>query len=81
VSTGPLSPGIKQPVLEADHTILYSTKFMNALSYTSTFPYIFLAWCLIKIMVHLHGALCSLAQGHIYLFLTNEWYMFFLLNC
>jgi hypothetical protein len=48
--TGYISPGVKQPGCETDHPPPSSVKVKNAdaWSYTSTPPYILMAWCLIK---------------------------------
>jgi hypothetical protein len=40
---------------EADHSPPSSAQVKNAWSYTSTPQYIFMAWCLIKHRIHLHG--------------------------
>jgi len=45
---GDLSPGIKQPGRETDHSLPYSAKVKNAWSYTFTPQYVFMAWCLVK---------------------------------
>jgi hypothetical protein len=45
---GDISPGVKRPGREADHSSLSSAKVKNAWSYTSTSPYAFMAWCLVK---------------------------------
>jgi len=54
MGTGALSPGVKQPGHEADHSPLPSDEVKNAWCYTSTHP------------VCLHGLLK--AQGQLYLF-------------
>jgi hypothetical protein len=43
-----LSPGIKRPGREADHSTPSSAEVKNVWSYTSTLQYIFMAWCLDK---------------------------------
>jgi hypothetical protein len=43
-----LSLGVKQPGHEADNSSPSTAKVKNAWHYTSTLPYIFMAWCLIK---------------------------------
>jgi hypothetical protein len=43
-----LTPGVKQLVCETDHLPPSNVKVKNAWSYTSTPPYIFIAWCLVK---------------------------------
>jgi hypothetical protein len=40
--------GVKQPGCEADHPSLSSDDVKNAWSYTSTPPFIFMMWCLVK---------------------------------
>jgi hypothetical protein len=39
---------VKRPGSVADHSPLSSTKVKNAWNYTSTPPYVFMAWCLVK---------------------------------
>jgi hypothetical protein len=55
---GDLSPGVKQPGREADHSSPTSTKVKKTWVYTSTPTYVFIAQCLI-----------SHAQGQLYCFL------------
>jgi hypothetical protein len=45
---GALFPGIKRPGREADHSPPSSADVKNAWNYTSTPPYAFMVWCLIK---------------------------------
>jgi hypothetical protein len=45
-----LSSGVMQPRHEADHSLPFHAKVKNAQSYTSTSPYVFMAWCLLKQM-------------------------------
>jgi hypothetical protein len=45
---GALSLQVKRPGREADHSPPSSAEVKNALSYTSTSQYVFLAWCLVK---------------------------------
>jgi hypothetical protein len=46
--TEALSPGVKRPVLEADHLHPTSADVKKMWMYTSTPPYAFMAWCLIS---------------------------------
>jgi hypothetical protein len=50
VLNGPwnLSAGVNQPEREADHLPPPSTEVKNAFGYTSTPPYVLMAWCLVK---------------------------------
>jgi hypothetical protein len=48
MNTGILSLGVKRPRREADHSPPSSAEVKNAWSYTSTPPYVFIAWCLVK---------------------------------
>jgi len=48
MGTGVLSPGVKWPGREADHSPTYNAEVKNAWSYNSTSPYVFMAWYLIK---------------------------------
>jgi hypothetical protein len=41
-------PDVKRPGKEADHLPPSRTKVKNARSYTSTSPYVFVTWCLVK---------------------------------
>jgi len=43
-----LSPGVKWLGCEADDSPLTSAKVKNAWSYTSTSPYVYMVWCLVK---------------------------------
>jgi hypothetical protein len=45
---GTLSPRVKRPGREADHSPPSSAEVMNAWRYTSTPKYVFMAWCLVK---------------------------------
>jgi hypothetical protein len=45
---GALSPGVEQLKREADHSPQSNVKVKNVWNYTSTAPYIFMVWCLIK---------------------------------
>jgi hypothetical protein len=45
---GALSPGVKRPGREADHSPHSSAEVQNAWSHTSTHPYVFVAWYLVK---------------------------------
>jgi len=56
---GALSPGVKQLKHEAEHLPISSAEVKNAWSYTSTPPYTFMTWCLIKQGIHLHGMVLS----------------------
>jgi hypothetical protein len=45
---GALTPGVKWTRREAEHLPPSSVKIKNARNYTSTVPYVFIAWCLSK---------------------------------
>jgi hypothetical protein len=45
---GALSPGVKRPGREADHSPPSSAEVKNAWSYTSNPQHVFMAWCLVK---------------------------------
>jgi hypothetical protein len=45
---GFLSPRLKQPARQADHSHLSSAEIKNAWSYTSTPPYVFVVWDIVK---------------------------------
>jgi hypothetical protein len=49
-------PGAKRPGCETHHSLLSSVEIKNAWSYTSTAPYVFTAWCLIKHHVNIISA-------------------------
>jgi hypothetical protein len=40
--------GVFRPGREADHSVTSDVEGENVWSYTSTSPYVFMAWCLIK---------------------------------
>jgi hypothetical protein len=44
---GILTPGVKRPGREADHSPPSIDEFKNALSYASSPPYVFMTWCLV----------------------------------
>jgi hypothetical protein len=48
ICTGVVSPGVKRPGREADQSSPSNAEVKNALSYTSTPPYIVIAWYLVK---------------------------------
>jgi hypothetical protein len=56
--TSTLSPWVKRPGHEADHSPPSNAKSKNAWSYTSTPQYVFTAWCLVK-KIQLHEAILS----------------------
>jgi hypothetical protein len=43
-----LTPWVKRPGREADHSPPSSVEVKNVWSYTYTSPYVFMAWCLVK---------------------------------
>jgi hypothetical protein len=55
-----LTPGVKQPGCEVDHSLQTSAKVKKTCIYTSTPPYVFMAQCLI-----------SKAQGQLYFLLLQ----------
>jgi hypothetical protein len=46
--TGGIFAGVKRSARKADHSPQSSAEVKNAWSYTSTLPYVFMAWCLVK---------------------------------
>jgi hypothetical protein len=52
---GVISPVVKGSEREADPTLSSSAEVKNAWSYTSTLPYVFMAWCLVKEWMRVHG--------------------------
>jgi hypothetical protein len=46
--SGAVSPDVKRPRREADHSPASTAEVKNAWSYTSTPPYVFMAWYLVK---------------------------------
>jgi hypothetical protein len=53
---GHLSPGIKRPGHEADHSPPFSADVKNAWSYTSIHQYDFMTRCVVKLRIRLRGA-------------------------
>jgi hypothetical protein len=49
MGTGGLSPAVKRPGREADHSPPASAKVKKTWIYTSTPPYVFMAYCLISL--------------------------------
>jgi hypothetical protein len=56
---------VKRPGFESDHSPACSGEVNDAWSYTSTPPYVFIAWCLImhKKQLHLHLSLAFLKRN------------------
>jgi hypothetical protein len=52
-------PGLKFPGREADHLPPSSAEVKNAWDYTSTLAYVFMAWCLVKYRIRLHGVVLN----------------------
>jgi len=52
---------------ESDHSPSSSAEVKNEWSCTSMSPYVYMAWCLIKQLLHLHRLILSSAQGQLYL--------------
>jgi hypothetical protein len=50
-----LSLGVKWLEHESDHSPPSSAEVKNAWSYTSTPPYVFMAWCLVKHGIYIKG--------------------------
>jgi len=69
VGTGALSPAVKRPGHEADHSPTSSAEVKLAWSYTSTRPYVFTAWCLVEHRIRLHGVVLISVQVKLYLYL------------
>jgi len=58
---GTLFPAVKWLGREADRSFPYNSEVKNVQSHTSTPPYVFIAWCLVKYRLRLHGMLLSYA--------------------
>jgi hypothetical protein len=56
---GTLSPGVKRPGPETDHSRPSSPEVKNAWNYTSTPQYVPMTWCLVKYRTRLHGVILS----------------------
>jgi hypothetical protein len=58
---GHFSLSVKQPGREADHSSSSSScvKVKNVSTWTSTPPYVFIAWCFIKQQMHLYAVVLS----------------------
>jgi hypothetical protein len=68
---GAVIPEVKQPGLEADHSLPFSAKVKNAWNYTPIPQYVFMAWCLVKHRDYINFAFTTLApmvQTQIYCF-------------
>jgi len=58
--TGGCYHGVKQSGCEAEHSPLFSAEIKNACGTVPPLPqYVFMAWCLIKQWIHLHGMVLS----------------------
>jgi len=64
-------PEVKQPEHETDLSVPSSADIKNTGSYSSTFPYVFTVWCLIKHRTRLNDVVFSSAQGQLYRLLKN----------
>jgi hypothetical protein len=64
-----------RPWCEADHSPPCSAKFMNVWNCNSSSPYVFIASCLIKYSICLHGLVLIKAHGqlNLYLRLNRVW--------
>jgi hypothetical protein len=60
---GALSLGLKRPGRETDHSFPFSAEVKSAWSYTSTIPFVFVAWCLVKYRGQLSWAYSLLIRG------------------
>jgi hypothetical protein len=56
---GVLSPGLKQPGPEADHSPPSSAEVKDARSIPPLIQYVFLVWCLIKQLTSFHGVVLN----------------------
>jgi hypothetical protein len=65
-----LFPGVKRPGCEADHSFPSSAEVKNAWNCTSTHPFVFMAWGLIKYRIGLHDVVLTQAQEN-FMFLPN----------
>jgi hypothetical protein len=59
MTTVVLSSEVKRQEREAGHSPPSSAEVKNGWSYTSTPPYVFLEWCLIKGWIRFHGVVHS----------------------
>jgi hypothetical protein len=68
---GNISLRVMRPGREADHSPPSSGKIKNVWSYTSTPPYVFIAWCLINQRIRVQGVLLSQDTLLLYLHLRD----------
>jgi hypothetical protein len=71
-----LSLEVNQPGSEAHHSPLCNAEVKNAWSHTSAPPYVFMACCLIKHRILLHGMVFSYTQEQLYVIKnssTSRW--------
>jgi len=66
-STGGSFPGVKLPGSEDDHSSP-SAWVLNAWSYSSTLPYVFMAWCLVKRRDFILRSCCVIGNCLIYMY-------------
>jgi hypothetical protein len=66
---GLLLSGVKRLERQADHLPPSSAEVKNVWSYTTLPPYVFMAWCLMKHRINLHGMVVSQVQGQLYIYL------------
>jgi len=50
-----LSPGVKRPERETDHSPPTTAKVKKEWSYNSTSQYVLMVWCLMETRIYLHG--------------------------
>jgi hypothetical protein len=56
---GAVSLGLEELGSVADHLPPSSAEVKNVESCTTTPPYVFMVWCIVKYMIHLHGVALS----------------------
>jgi hypothetical protein len=66
--SGALSPLVKRPGREADYSPPSTADVKNTRKYLSTPTHVFMAWCLVKYRIHLHGGVVK-HRGNIYLYI------------
>jgi hypothetical protein len=69
---GAFSPELQWPRREAAHLSPSSAEVKNAWSYSSTSPFNFMAWCLIKQRIRLRGVVLRWAWGQLHFYILSH---------
>jgi hypothetical protein len=72
MGTGVLSPEVKRPGHEVDHSPASSAEVKNVWGYTSTLPYALMWWCLVKYRIRMGWYLVKHRENFTFTLLWNN---------